>query len=185
MKTKAELRRRAYLYPSPVLIIGTVFQGRPNWSTVAYHGILDANTLLLTIESSHLTTQAIRTNGCFSVNIPSSDMAARADYVGTRGGATCDKSTIFTATMVDSLTPIADECALSYTCHTEKLYEKNGKTYIVATVLEIFAEESLQQGAMLDIGTLNPLLFDWTGYYKLGDYVGRPFSKPDSPDDSI
>ena len=60
----------------------------------------------------------------------------------------------------------------------EECYEKNGKTYVIATVTNVLAEEGLvREDGLIDLLKLDPLLFDWTGYYKVGGYVGRPFSK--------
>ena len=178
MKKAVDLKRKSYLYPAPVLIIGTVAQGRVNWSTVAYHGILDSQTILLAIESSHFTTKAIRENKRFSVNIPGAGDSVRTDYVGTRSGSACDKAEQFSHSLFDSVTPVIDEFALSYICQAEEFYEKNGKTYLVAKVTDVLAEEGLlREDGMIDIVKLDPLLFDWTGYYRLGGYVGRPFSK--------
>ena len=41
MKKAIDLKRKAYLYPAPALVIGTMAGEKVNWSTVAYHGILD------------------------------------------------------------------------------------------------------------------------------------------------
>ena len=178
MKKAIDLKRKAYLYPAPALVIGTMAGEKVNWSTVAYHGILDSQTILLTIESSHLTTKAIREVGRFSVNIPSSKDAKCTDYVGTRSGNTCDKSEYFPCTLFDSAVPVIDTFALSYLCRMEECSEKNGKTYVIATVTNVLAEEGLvREDGLIDLLKLDPLLFDWTGYYKVGGYVGRPFSK--------
>ncbi len=178
MKKAVDLKRKAYLYPTPALVIGTMAGGKVNWSTVAYHGILDSQTILLTIESSHLTTKTIRQVGRFSVNIPSSKDAKCTDYVGTRSGNICDKSQYFPCTLFDSAVPVIDTFGLSYICRMEECYEKNGKTYVIAAVTDVLAEETLvQEDGLIDPVKLDPLLFDWTGYYRMGDYVGRPFSR--------
>ena len=67
---------------------------------------------------------------------------------------------------------------MSYICRMEECYEKNGKTYVIAAVTDVLAEETLaREDGLIDLLKLDPLLFDWTGYYRMGDYVGRPFSK--------
>lgn len=177
MKQSIQYRRRGYLYPAAALVIGTVHEGRVNWSTIAYHGILGADRIMLCMESSHLTTKAIAANGCFSVNIPSCRHMERVDIAGTRSGHTADKSGLFACSMHSSLIPLVDEFLLSYVCRVEDTVEKDGETYIYAAVNEIFADDGIMNGGLIDIKQLHPLLFDWGGYYGVGEYCGKPFSK--------
>ncbi len=177
MKRSIEYRRKGYLYPAPALIIGTVYNGKPNWSTIAYHGILSANQIMLCVESGHLTAEAIRENGVFSVNIPSSAHAERVDIAGTRSGRRADKSELFEHSLFSSLVPLVDEFLLSYVCKLDNTVEANGKSYFYATVTDILADDSLMKDGVIDLKKLDPLLFDWSGYYGVGDRCGTPFSK--------
>lgn len=181
MKQKFDYKRKAQLYPTLPVVIGTVYDGKPNWSTIAWHGILGYETILITVASSHLTAKAIEQNKCFSVNIPDASDNHRVDYVGTHSGNRCDKSQKYEYSLVDTLIPIIDEYKLSYTCEVIEIKEKNGESYIIAKVKDLYADESIIDDKSINIKKLNPLLFDWSGYYTLGEYCGEPYSTGKEP----
>lgn len=175
MKLKIDMKRKSYLYPSPVLVVGTMDGERPNWSVIAYHGILDSSTIVLTIEAAHLTTELIARNRCFTVNIPGADDVERVEFIGTHSGRSHDKSDRYEYSLAAPLLPVADEYRMSYLCDVQEITEVGGKCRVTASVRELYADSALLQDGKIDLRALDPLLFDWGGYYAVGERLGQPF----------
>jgi flavin reductase (DIM6/NTAB) family NADH-FMN oxidoreductase RutF len=76
-KTKKELGAKNSLYPMPTTIVGAMVNGKPNYITIAHVGIMDMSSVSLGMNKSHYTNAGIKTNGTFSVNIPSVKMVKR------------------------------------------------------------------------------------------------------------
>ncbi|MFW9879100.1 MAG: flavin reductase family protein [Candidatus Thorarchaeota archaeon] len=72
----------------PVALIGANVNGIPNFETLAYVGIIEANPPMISISSweTHYTNIGIKENGRFSVNTPSEEIVGLVDYVGIVSG---------------------------------------------------------------------------------------------------
>jgi flavin reductase (DIM6/NTAB) family NADH-FMN oxidoreductase RutF len=86
------------LYPMPVVLVGTVVNGKPNFMTIAHVGIMNVgkpNYISISSWKGHYSNIGIKEKGTFSINIPSEDMVEETDYCGIFSGKEVDKSTIF------------------------------------------------------------------------------------------
>ena len=71
-----------YLYPMPVLIIGTYDEnGKPNAMNAAWGSITDDHEISISL-GKHKTTQNLALTGAFSVSIGTEDTVVACDYVG-------------------------------------------------------------------------------------------------------
>jgi flavin reductase (DIM6/NTAB) family NADH-FMN oxidoreductase RutF len=102
-----------------VCLVGAKVAGKPNFEALAWFNFVGSRLIGLSSDKSHFTNRGIRENGSFSVNIPSSKMAAVTDFCGLNSGSEVDKSEVFdvfygelkTALMISEC-PVNIECKL-------------------------------------------------------------------------
>ena len=57
------------LYPAPVIVVGAMVDGKPNWTLVAHAGIMAHSHLMLSMVKAHYTNKGIRENRVVSVKV--------------------------------------------------------------------------------------------------------------------
>lgn len=78
---------KAYLYPMPVLIIGSYDEnGRPDAMNAAWGGISEEKEISICISAEHKTTKNIIARGAFTVSIADAKNVVVCDYVGIVSG---------------------------------------------------------------------------------------------------
>ena len=121
---------KPYLYPQPVMIIGTYDKdGKPNAMNAAWGGIVGANEIIIDL-SSHKTTDNIMKNKAFTVGVADLEHLVACDYVGIvsannepnkmeKAGFTTIRSEFVNA-------PIINELPLTLECELVKVIDGNG-----------------------------------------------------------
>ena len=78
---------KAYLYPMPVLIIGSYDEnGIPDAMNAAWGGISEETEISICISAEHKTTKNIIARGAFTVSIADAENVVACDYVGIVSG---------------------------------------------------------------------------------------------------
>ena len=172
---------KTWLYPMPVLIIGTYDEeGTPNAMNAAWGGVYDTNQVMVCLADDHKTTENIRKTGAFSVSFATAGTVAPCDYVGivsandvpdkfARAGLPATKSEFVNAPIIDEL-PMTVEC---------RLIKFNEDGICIGEIVNISADESiLDEGGKIDVKALNPIIYDGVthGYWSFGERVGQAFS---------
>ncbi len=172
---------KPWLYPMPVLILGTYAQnGMPNAMNAAWGGISEENEITVCISADHKTTSNLEKTGAFTVSVATTATMAAADYVGIvsgnaveekiqKCGWTAHKSGLVNAPLFAEL-PFALECRVkSYDPETCRL---------VGEIVNVSADESiLSEDGKIDVSKLDPIVYDPVAhtYLRLGAAVGRAF----------
>lgn len=114
---------KPWLYPQPVLIIGTYNEdGTADAMNAAWGGLYDSNKVVLCLSAGHKTTANIRAQGAFTVSFADEAHVVPCDYVGLvsannesgkmeKSGLHVTKSAFVEAPLIDEL-PVALECKL-------------------------------------------------------------------------
>lgn len=172
---------KTWLYPMPVLIIGTYDEnGVPNAMNAAWGGIYDTNLISISLADDHKTTENIKKNRSFTVSFATADTVAQCDYVGivsandvpdklTRCGLKTVKSEFVNA-------PIIENLKLSVECELEKFNEDG---ICIGRIVNISADESvLGDDGLVDVGKLKPIIYESAhhSYMTLGSKIGNAFS---------
>jgi flavin reductase (DIM6/NTAB) family NADH-FMN oxidoreductase RutF len=163
--------------PFPVMIIGTMVNGKPNYTTAGAGGcVCHKPVLSVSLNSIHQTTCGIKETGYFSVNIPSSSLLQKTDYCGIVSGKTSDKSKLFTA-FFDELadTPMIEECSMSFLCKVFQTVEIHGFDMFFGDLLATYISEECMNENIPDPVKIDPLLLMGANYCSLGKVVGRAF----------
>lgn len=172
------------LYPTPLVVVGAMVEGKPNWVLVGHLGIIGHDRILVSLASAHHTNVGIRENKTLSVNIVDEAMLGKADYVGTVSGAKVDKSEVFAWHVGESGAPMIDEAPVSLDCTVCDVYRTEGFESFICKISGVYAEESLlTERGKLDYHKLKPVLFEMPTYEYLrtGDVLGKcmSFAKKD------
>ena len=75
--------KKTWMYPLPVLIIGTYGEdGTPDAMNAAWGGIYDTGKVVLCLSEGHKTTANIKARGAFTVSFADQEHLVASDYVG-------------------------------------------------------------------------------------------------------
>ena len=172
---------KPWLYPQPVLIIGTYNEdGTPDAMNAAWGGLYDADKVVLCLSAGHKTTANIKAKGAFTVSFADAAHVVPSDYVGMvsanaepnkleKAGFHVTKSEFVDAPLIDEL-PVALECKLL------KVAEDGN---IIGQIVNVSAEESvLGADGSIDLTKFRPISFEpvHNAYHVLGEKVGDAFS---------
>ncbi len=168
---------KPWLYPMPVLIVGTYDEnGVPNAMNAAWGAITDMNEITISM-SEHKTTENLLQTGAFTVSIATEETVLPCDYVGVetatkvpdkfaRAGFHATKSTYVDAPLIEEL-PMALECRV-------KRYEDE---ILVGEIVNVNADESILTDGKIDLSKFRPIIYDPANhdYVGLGKKVGNAF----------
>lgn len=167
------------LYPTPLVVVGAMVNGKPNWLLVGYLGIMDHDHVMVSLSKAHYTNQGIRESKKLSINIVDDTLLAKADRSGCVSGSKEDKSELFDFMLADGGVPIISQAPVVMECSVEDIYETKGFENFICTIDNTYAEENvLTEEGKLDYRTLKPVLFEMPTYeyLKTGDILGKCMS---------
>ena len=172
---------KTWLYPMPVLIVGTYDEnGTPNAMNAAWGGVYDTNLVMVCLADDHKTTENIKQTGAFTVSFATEKTVAPCDYVGivsahdvpdkfARAGFHATRSEYVDAPLIDEL-PMSLEC---------RLVKFNEDGICIGEIVNVCADESiLDENGRIDARALAPICYDGVthAYWGLGERVGQAFS---------
>lgn len=176
---KKDFGAKPFLFPQPVMIIGTYDEnGKANAMNAAWGGIVGADEIILDL-SAHKTTDNILHSKAFTVSVADVEHLTACDYVGLvsannedrkmeKAGFTTEKSKYVNAPVISEL-PLVLECEL--------IKVLDGK--ILGRIKNVGAEEAiLGADGMISLDQFSPITYDAVhhGYYRLGEKVGNAFN---------
>ena len=167
------------LYPTPLVVLGAMVNGKPNWLLVGHLGIMGHDHVMVSLASAHYTNRGIKETKRFSVNIVDEALLAKADRSGCVSGSKEDKSDLFDFIFADSGVPMISQAPVVMECSVEDIYETKGFENFICTIDATYAEESvLNEDGKIDYHTLKPVLFEMPTYEYLrtGEVIGKCMS---------
>lgn len=173
---KKDLGSVLALYPTPLVVIGTMVNGKPNWVLAGHIGIMGHDHIMVSLAKSHYTNQGIRETKVLSVNIVDEAMLKKADYVGCVSGNKMNKSEVFTFSTGANGAPMIDMAKLSMECSVEDIYETKDFDNFILTIDHTHAEESiLNEAGKINYDVFKPVLFEMPGYtyLKTGETIAK------------
>lgn len=169
-----------WLYPMPVLIVGTYDEnGAPNAMNAAWGGIYDTDLVMVCLADEHKTTENIKSTGAFTVSFATEKTVVPCDYVGivsandvpdkfSRAGFHAVKSEYVNAPIIEEL-PMTVEC---------RLLKFNEDGICIGEIVNVSADESvLDENGRIDAKKLSPIIYDGAthAYWGFGERVGKAF----------
>ena len=172
---------KTWLYPMPVLIVGTYDEnGIPDAMNAAWGGIYDTNLVMVCLDDSHKTTENIEKTKAFTVSFATVNTVVPCDYVGivsandesdklAKAGFHTVKSEFVNAPVIKEL-PMTVEC---------ELLKFNEDGICIGKIVNVSADEAvLDENGKIDAKKLDPIIYDSVAhaYWNFGEKVGKAFS---------
>jgi len=176
---KKKIGANTYLYPMPTTIVGAQVNGKANFITIAYCGIVQHKPPLVAVSLGkvHYTNIGIKENKAFSVNIPSEDMVEITDFIGMKSGKAIDKSRLFNVFYGELKTaPMIEEAPLNLECKLIEVLDFGGMSEIfLGEIIQTYARERILTDGLPDIRKLKPIIFSMhdNNYWKVGEHIGK------------
>ena len=161
------------LYPSPVIVVGAMVDGMPNWTLVAHAGVMAHSHLMLSMVKAHYTNKGIRE--VVSVNVVDASWLKEADRMGCVSGSKTDKSEAFAWTPGEKGAPMIDKAKVSMECEVEDIYDLAGFDNFICRITGTYVDEDvLTEKGKIDYRKFKPALFQFPTYEYLetGDVLG-------------
>lgn len=173
---KKNIGKSLALYPTPLVVVGTMVHGRPNYVLVGHVGIIGHDRIMVSLAKPHYTNQGIKETKALTVNIVDEAMLKKADRTGCVSGNKADKSEMFRFHTEGTGAPVIDEAPVVMDCTVDDIYETEGFESFICKIDGVYAEESvLNEAGKIDYRTLKPVLFEMPTYEYLrtGDVIGK------------
>jgi flavin reductase (DIM6/NTAB) family NADH-FMN oxidoreductase RutF len=172
------------LYPMPcVLVVGGTVDDADTLAA-AWLNIVSSTppTVAMGLRRNRRTLELIRETGEFTVNVPSTSLAAEVDYCGTTSGRSADKFADTGLTLSPSQvvgTPIIEQCPFNLECRVTQEVEVGEYVVVLGEIVESHAEESLlrPETDLVEMDALDPLIYcaGVREYRKLGPKVADAY----------
>lgn len=173
---KKQIGNTLALYPTPLVIIGTMVNEKPNWMPAGHVGIIGHEKILISLAKSHYTNRGIHETGKLSVSIVDRALLPLADLAGCLSGNDTDKSGMFSCSVTDAGVPIIDQAPVVMECTAEDIYPTDGFESFICRIDRTYAEEDvLDENGKISYQLLKPVLFEMPTYEYLvsGEVIGK------------
>ena len=157
--TKFKLGPQALLYPMPVLLVGSMVAGKPNFMTAVWGGIACGEPPMLSV--------AIR--------------PTRSDYCGIVSGSKVDKVAACGFKVFfgqQSGAPLIEACPVNLECVVHQTVELGSHVLVIGRITECHISEHCLTNGRADVTKINPFIYT-TGqsqYQELGAVIAKAFS---------
>lgn len=172
---KKNLGSKLALYPTPLVVVGTMIDGKANWVLVGHLGIIGHDRIMVSLAKPHYTNKGIKETNVLSVNIVDEAMLKKADYIGSVSGRNTDKSNVFEYEVGKNGAPCIKESPVVMECTVDDVYETDTFESFILKIDNTYVEESgLTESDKIDYTKIKPVLFEGPtySYMKTGDIIG-------------
>ena len=167
-----------YIYPVPIVMVGAVVDGKPNYATVgdcAIMGIKPA-TVVVSLAEGHHTTQGVVGHGTFGISIPTTSELHLVDQFGQVSGRDIDKSQIVESFFGElGNAPMLVSAPVCLECRVIETVDVEHRCIFVAPVVQTHVDEAYidDEGRIAPMNELDPILYALDNrYYNVGKAIG-------------
>lgn len=165
------------IYPVPIVLVGSLVDGRPNYATIGDCAIMGLKPALVVVSlgETHHTTRGILAHRTFSINVPMTKDLALVDHFGQVSGRDVDKSQYVESFFGELETaPMSEACPVTLECRVlEEVTVEHRRIFIGGVVQTHVDEAFLSDDAEPKIASmqkLDPILYALDNRYSS---VGR------------
>ena len=167
----------AFLYPMPMVLVGSVVEGKANFMAAAWVSRVNFKPPLFLIAlGPHHTNKGIEENRAFSINIPDVSLIEKTDYCGLVTGSKTDKSELFEVFYGElANAPLIKECPVCMSCSVYDAIKLPFDVLYIGEPKEVFTEERYMTDNQLDIKKINPFTLSMPDnhYWAVGENLGK------------
>lgn len=179
---RKDLGSQTFLFPMPVLIIGTYDEnGEADAMNAAWGGIYDYNQIFVSL-SGHVTTDNIRKSKAFTISFATKKTVVASDYVGIVSKADVkdkiQKAGLHPHKSSKVNAPLFEEYPLTLECELVSLEGEMGEGGIlIGKIVNMSADESILTNGKVDIKKLEPIAYNGSThtYNLVGEEVAKAF----------
>ena len=166
-------------YPMPTVLVGAMVNEKPNFITIAHLGIMDLNTVSISMNQEHYSCIGIKESGVFSVNVPTESMIREVDFCGLVSGDRTDKAQLFDVFNGEATgAPMISKCPVNMECRVTQTLNFSEHDVYVAEIIQTHCDDAYVLDGNIAIDKVRPLLFMMgdRSYYGLGEKLGAAWS---------
>lgn len=179
---RKDFGKKTWLFPMPVLIIGTYDEnGKANAMNAAWGSIYDTNQITISL-ADHVSTRNIRKNKAFTVSLGTLDTLQASDYVGIVSQAKepnkIEKAGLHPFKSKNVNAPLFEEYPVTLECELVSLDGDIGDGgTLIGNIINVSVDEKVLTNNKVDLKKLKPIAFDaFNNKYVLCDeVVGNAF----------
>ena len=179
---RKDLGVKSWLFPMPVLIIGTYDEnGVPNAMNAAWGSMYDYNQVTVSL-GSHVSTDNIRKSKAFTISFATKETVEASDFVGIVSLAKEPKKLIkagLTPVKSEKVNaPLFKEYPVTLECKLNSIEGEMGEgATVVGDIVNISVDESVLTDGKLDFNKFHPIAFDPANnkYRLVGEEVADAF----------
>jgi len=172
-----------YIYPVPIVLVGALVDGRPNYATVgdvAIMGIKPA-VVVVSLGAGHHTTQGVQDHKTFSISIPRTSDLQLVDRFGQISGRDVDKSQLVESFFGELETaPMVLSAPVSLECRVLEETSVEHRRIFVGSVVQTHVDEQFldEKGQVAPATDLDPILYALDNhYYRVGEPIGTGYAE--------
>jgi flavin reductase (DIM6/NTAB) family NADH-FMN oxidoreductase RutF len=191
---KTKIGAVPYVAPIPIVLVGAVVDGRPNFATVGDCAVLGIRPplVVVSLSATHHTTRGVLAHRAFSINVPTEAMVALVDYFGMASGRDVDKARLLPSELGELEESLLPPIAPSAECRVRSVVEAEHRRIFIADVVQTHVDARLLRDEagrvrVAPLTEIHPILYALDGgYYGVGSRIGtsyesgRPFA-PSAP----
>lgn len=178
---KKSLGVMPYLFPMPVLVIGTYNDdGSVDIMTMAWGGLCDYTMVALNLDEEHRTSSNIKKRGAFTLAIADAAHIGEADFAGLVSAAhdakKFEKTGLHAVRSEKVDAPVIEEFPVTLECTVAELQHTIAGFRVIGKIEDLLADESvLNEKGAIDSEKVDAAVFDTAsrGYYRVGEAIGR------------
>jgi flavin reductase (DIM6/NTAB) family NADH-FMN oxidoreductase RutF len=173
------------LSPLPVVLVGAIVNGRPNYLVIGYICPFDfGKYIFFSLYKKRYTSIGIHENKTFSVNIPSEALLAETNVCGSKSGRDIDKASLFDNFYGELKTaPMIRQCHINIECEVAEILDYDPNEGIIGRVVKSYADPGCLTDSKLDWRKVHPIIWATGGdfnYYRLGERISQEDQKEKS-----
>ncbi len=163
--------------PMPVMLVGTMHGGVPNFMPVGWVTRVNAQPPMIGIGvfKGHATAADIERNREFSICLPGKDLLARVDYCGSVSANKVSKADVF-KTFTNSLkhAPMIEECQLCLECKLVQTVELPSNRFFVGEIVAAYAHPEVLTEGKPDLAKMQGMVLTMPDnhYWSVGESIG-------------
>ncbi len=178
LMTKIPIEKNQFCLPWTQTLLGSHVQGKPNFMALDWltRVNFDPAMLGICVGRTHVTNEAIRQTGEFSVNVPSEDMIAVTDYCGLASAKREDKSALFEVFYAElKAAPLITACPVTMACRVVQTVELPTNTFFIGEIISLLTEERFLSAGKPDVKKIRPFLLTMPDnrFWSVGEQVGN------------
>ncbi|MBP5473723.1 MAG: flavin reductase family protein [Bacteroidales bacterium] len=169
------------IYPLPVVLVscGATIQ-EYNVLTVAWTGTTCTNPAMcyISIRPERYSYDIIKRNGCFVINLTTTELAKATDWCGVKSGRDVNKFketglTPIPATIVSA--PMIEESPINIECVVKDIIPLGSHDMFLSEVVAVNADEKYYDSwsGTFSLNNAKPICYSHGKYYEVGKSIGK------------